>query len=108
MIRIEDQNKYSGPGKPPASVKASRTSSTFAHAWDVARGSASSGIANFRGTNDASDAGSHHFATDAPALDAKWGIRNNDLSGSASQPGNIGGAVFYNRYSTAQMNADMN
>jgi hypothetical protein len=101
-IKIEDQNTFTGLGKPPLTVSAARTSSTFANAWLVAVGSAPSGIGNFVSRLDASDAGSHHFASNAGRLDIHWNQRNATIG----QPGSP--SIPYPEYTPAVMNAQMN
>jgi hypothetical protein len=98
-ISIEDQNPYSGSGKPPQTVKASRTSATLANAWSVALGDAPSGIANLASKRDASDAGSHHFASNVTAIEANWARRG--------EPGVIQ-PISYKVYNTALMNDQLN
>jgi hypothetical protein len=99
-IRIENQNPYSGLGKPPLTVSATRTSPTFANAWLVALGSVASGIPNFSSKRDASDGGSHAFSSNALKLDTYWGQRGN--------AGNATLAVPYTDYNITMMNAQMN
>jgi hypothetical protein len=99
-MRIEDQNPYSGGGKPPLTVSATKTSAVFAAAWSVAVNSATpSGIANFTASRDASDAGSHYFATRAAKLDTHWGTRGNL---------NVINAIPFAEYTTTVMNQQMN
>ncbi len=98
-ISIEDQNPYSGSGKPPQTVKASRTSATLANAWSVALGDAPSGIANLASKRDASDAGSHHFASNVAAIEANWARRG--------EPGVIR-PISYKVYNTTLMNEQLN
>lgn len=98
-ISIEDQNPYSGSGKPPQTVKASRTSTKLANAWAVALGDAPSGIANLASKRDASDAGSHHFASNVAVLEANWTRRG--------EPGVIQ-PISYKVYNSALMNDQLN
>jgi hypothetical protein len=104
-IRIEDQNRYTGgptnnAPAPPMPVSANRTTAIFANAWDIATGfngaRPNPAIANFQTTKDASDAGSHHFASNVTALDSNWGTRNNRNS-----------PVSYNQYTVKNIIADM-
>jgi hypothetical protein len=96
-IRIEDQNPFSGLGKPPVTVSAAKTSASFVTAWQVCQGSLASGITNFQFRNDASDAGSHSFATSSNYLDANWNTRNN-----------ITTPITYRAYGLSEMNLQMN
>jgi hypothetical protein len=98
-ISIEDQNPYSGSGKPPRTVKASRTSATFANAWLVALGDAPSGIANLASKRDASDAGSHHFASNVAVIESYWSRRG--------EPGSIQ-PISYRVYNAALMDEQLN
>jgi hypothetical protein len=99
VIRIEDQNKYSGLGKPPLTVSASKTSPTFADAWAVGMGSKPSGIDNLEFRRDASDAGSHHFASNVSKIEANWNRRG--------APGSVT-PISYSEYNTAVMNEQLN
>jgi hypothetical protein len=99
-IRIENQNAYSGSGKPPLTVSAARTSPTFSNAWSVAVGPTPSGIPNFATKRDCSDGGSHAFSSDALKLDTHWGQRGN--------VGNSTLAIPYTDYNITMMNAQMN
>jgi hypothetical protein len=98
-IYIENQNPYSGTGEPPATVKVSRTSTTFANAWAVAVGDQPSGIANFASKRDASDAGSHHFASNMAGIETYWNRRG--------EPGVIA-PISYKVYNAALMNDQLN
>jgi hypothetical protein len=98
-ISISDQNKDAGRGSAPRTVKASRTSETFASAWSSATGVADSGIADLEATTDASDGGSHHFASNVSQLDIHWAMRG--------EPGVVN-AIPYRQFTTAVMNAQMN
>ncbi len=100
-LKIEDQNPYSGKDKPPKTVSAARTSSTFADAWDVALGNKSSTIANLSPIRDASDGGSHHFASNTSALDLHWNNRSTDVGNNANK-------ITYDIYNTALMNSQLN
>jgi hypothetical protein len=107
-IRIEDQNKFTGPGLPPLTVSAARTSPAFVDAWNIAIGNtAGSGIPNFESKRDASDAGSDKFSTDPTALDRYWDTRDNSLTALANQATNMATVVRY-EYSAAAMAADLN
>jgi hypothetical protein len=98
-IKIEDQNKFSGQDKPPLSVSTAKTSASFANAWQVCLGGAPSGIANFATRRDASDAGSHNFASNISSLEANWNNRG------IGQPGATG--ILYSRYNAAFMQAEL-
>jgi hypothetical protein len=98
VIRIEDQNKFSGSGKPPLTVSASKTSATFAEAWAIAVGQKPSGIDNLDPIRDASDAGSHHFASNVSKLEANWSRRG--------APGSIT-PISYSDYGVAVMNEQL-
>jgi hypothetical protein len=100
-LKIEDQNPYSGKDKPPKTVSATRTSDTFAKAWDVALGNKPSGIPNLSPVRDASDGGSHHFSSNASALDANWNNRSTDVGNSSNE-------IPYKIYNTMLMNSQLN
>ncbi|MGL4573213.1 MAG: hypothetical protein ACRCV9_00320 [Burkholderiaceae bacterium] len=97
-IKIEDQNKFTGLGKPPVSISTAKTSAAFVNAWDVCQGTDPSGIPNFQTRNDASDAGSHSFASNINVLEANWNKRG------------IGGntpSVSYSAYDAARMRSEL-
>jgi hypothetical protein len=98
-IYIENQNPYSGPGQPPRTVKVSRTSATFANAWSVALLDAPSGIPNLASRRDASDAGSHHFASNMAGIETYWNRRG--------EPGVIA-PISYKVYNAALMDDQLN
>jgi hypothetical protein len=98
-IYIENQNPYSGTGEPPRTVKVSRTSATFANAWAVAVGDQPSGIANLASKRDASDAGSHHFASNMAGIETYWNRRG--------EPGVIA-PISYKVYNAALMDNQLN
>jgi hypothetical protein len=98
-IYIENQNPYSGTGEPPRTVKVSRTSATFANAWAVAVGDQPSGIANLASKRDASDAGSHHFASNMAGIETYWNRRG--------EPGVIA-PISYKVYNSALMDDQLN
>ena len=105
-IRIEDQNKYTG-SDIPTTASANKTSAAFVKAWtgavvnDASKNPIMKDINNLKPVRDASDAGSHHFASDAGALDKNWGIRNNDLDKE-------NGGLKYGAYTKQVMSNDLN
>jgi hypothetical protein len=98
-INIENQNPYSGEGKPPQTVSVSRTSTAFANSWSVALGNKPSGIDNLTFRRDASDAGSHHFASNIPVIESYWNRRG--------EPGKTT-PISYKVYNAALMNDQLN
>jgi hypothetical protein len=98
-INIENQNPYSGEGKPPRTVSAARTSALFAKNWAVALGDWPSGIHNLTFRRDASDAGSHHFASNVAVIEGFWNRRG--------EPGNTT-PISYKIYNAALMDEQLN
>jgi hypothetical protein len=82
-------------------VKASCTSAKFAAAWDAAIDPQDSGIPNLAAVRDASDAGNHHFSSNASALDTNWTKRSTNVGTSANE-------VSYKIYTTSVMNSPLN
>ncbi|MGL5825202.1 MAG: hypothetical protein ACRCYU_10370 [Nocardioides sp.] len=98
-INIENQNPYSGLGLPPRTVSASRTSTLLAANWAVAAGDTPSGIPNLTFRLDASDGGSHHFASNTAVIETNWTRRG--------VPGSVT-AISYKVYNASLMNSQLN
>ncbi len=81
MIRINDQNGNTGVGNVVLDVSAAKTSPAFEYAYEVAIGFVDADPiihSTFKGKDDASDSGSHSFATDVPVITAHWNQRDNN------------------------------
>ncbi len=105
-IRIEDQNKYTG-SDITTTASAKKTSEKFVKAWtgavvnDEKKNPIMKEINNLIPKRDASDAGSHHFASDSSALDKNWNTRNNKLTDDK-------GGLKYDVYTKKALENDLN
>ncbi len=105
-IRIEDQNKYTGT-EITTTASATKTSEKFVAAWigavvnNANTNPIMKEIPNLKPKRDASDAGSHHFASDSSALDKNWNTRNNKLTDDK-------GGLVYGVYTKQELSKDLN